>query len=135
MNLSRTQNTSVMWKPVFHINAISLPGTHLIGQSPSSSHFEVAIPPNFSLPDEYKDIPTMPPVVIMPDPRQIEYIGHFPAYTQEVFKFISNARTGILHYGIGLGQYYRERYPGFRSWIEYFILEYDIQVSSLILLA
>lgn len=59
----------------------------------------------------------------------VSQLGYEDAYNHELFAFLSNAGNGILKYGLGLGKFYRERYPKLRSWIEYFILMHDLQVS------
>lgn len=61
----------------------------------------------------------------------VNQLGYEGAYNRELFRFLSNAGNGILKHGLGLGQFYRERYPKLGSWIEYFILMHDLQVSGL----
>jgi hypothetical protein len=43
---------------------------------------------------------------------------------------LENAKQGICRHGTDLGDYYRSRYPAFRSWIEYIILLHDLPVSA-----
>jgi hypothetical protein len=92
---------------------------HIVGPAPWLpwlSLTEVAVPPGRSRPVGFYDIPEIPPVSLN-------------LSVEGLFEFIVVARSGILRHGPGLGQYYRERYPTLRSWIEYFILEHDLQVS------
>ena len=92
---------------------------YVVGLSSCPSLIEIAVSPVWGKLDGYEDIPDMPPVPIK------VFVGD-----QKLFEFLDNAVQGIFRHGHGLGQYYRCRYPKLRTWIEYFILLYDLRVSQ-----
>uniref|UniRef100_A0A0D2YEN1 Uncharacterized protein n=1 Tax=Fusarium oxysporum (strain Fo5176) TaxID=660025 RepID=A0A0D2YEN1_FUSOF len=53
-------------------------------------------------------------------------LGYIVAYQEMLLWFVRTAREGIRRHGASLGDYYRHRYPNFRSWVEYAVLLQDL---------
>lgn len=138
-----TMDPSSYWKPYYvsleNQYLCSQPGVHRVGitvghQGPL---VELAVDPSYlryySSMNSFLERPNQMPVSVdtMISPDAVHQLGYQDAYTTELFKFLSNARSGIIGKGLGLGNFYRERYPKLQTWIEYFILMYDLQVSNL----
>ena len=60
-------------------------------------------------------------------PSSVHKNGFYDAYVEELFKFLGQTRAAILQNGPGD---YRQLYPNYRSWIEYYILLYDLSVNT-----
>ncbi|KAF5704043.1 alphan-acetylglucosamine transferase [Fusarium mundagurra] len=101
---------------------------HIVGPSPHPHLLEVAVP--------LQTVATLPWVVMTPDitvsidhmvtPEKKDKLGYIVAYQEMLLLFIKNAREGIRRHGASLGDYYRHRYPNFRSWVEYAVLLEDL---------
>ncbi|SCO03516.1 uncharacterized protein FFNC_04622 [Fusarium fujikuroi] len=57
--------------------------------------------------------------------------GYIVAYQEMLMRFVETAREGIRRHGASLGDYYRHRYPNFRSWVEYAVLLQDLPLENL----
>ncbi|KAG4268359.1 hypothetical protein FPRO04_12465 [Fusarium proliferatum] len=107
---------------------------HIVGPSPHPHLLEVAVP--------LQTVATLPWVVMTPDiavsidhmvtPEKKDKLGYIVAYQEMLQLFIKNAREGIRRHGASLGDYYRHRYPNFRSWVEYAVLLQDLPDHAIV---
>ncbi|KAH7123425.1 hypothetical protein B0J13DRAFT_511789, partial [Dactylonectria estremocensis] len=102
--------------------------SHVVGPSPYPPLLEVAVPLYIPLTHPFLDLPQVAPVSIdsLVDEQEVIDFGYCNAQTRALYKFLHQARAGIETYGPELGQYYRDRYPNLRPWIEYIILLRDL---------
>ncbi|KAH7459846.1 hypothetical protein FOMA001_g19838 [Fusarium oxysporum f. sp. matthiolae] len=106
---------------------------HIVGPSPHPLLLEVAVP--------LHTVVTRPYVVVSQDitasidhmvtQEKKDKLGYIVAYQEMLLWFVRTAREGIRRHGASLGDYYRHRYPNFRSWVEYAVLLQDLPSASL----
>ncbi|KAF4448259.1 alphan-acetylglucosamine transferase [Fusarium austroafricanum] len=129
---------SAAWKCLFiyrHDEALCRRRSHIhiVGPSPHPQLLEVAVPLQTLLAKPFvvvsQDIPVSIDSLVTAEKK--DRLGYIGAYKEMLLWFVGNAREGINRYGTSLGDYYRQRYPNFRSWIEYAVLLYDLPLASL----
>ncbi|EGU71948.1 hypothetical protein FOXB_17543, partial [Fusarium oxysporum f. sp. conglutinans Fo5176] len=101
---------------------------HIVGPSPHPLLLEVAVP--------LHTVVTRPYVVVSQDitvsidhmvtQEKKDKLGYIVAYQEMLLWFVRTAREGIRRHGASLGDFYRHRYPNFRSWVEYAVLLQDL---------
>ncbi|KAH7131198.1 hypothetical protein EDB81DRAFT_906189 [Dactylonectria macrodidyma] len=102
--------------------------SHVVGPSSYPPLLEVAVPLYIPLTHPLLDLPQVAPVSIdsLIDKQEVLSFGYCNAQTRALYRFLHQASAGVEAHGAELGQYYRDRYPNLRPWIEYIILLRDL---------